>query len=77
MKMLLSGKFEIPSGNCQGNVRVFCFRRGNPDTRQHCLFYDPSEKIQVGDDQEKAQSERNSHSKTRDGKKTKLTIRHL
>ena len=23
--MSLSGKFEIPSGNCQGNVREFCF----------------------------------------------------
>ena len=23
--MLLSGKFEFPSGNCQGNVREFCF----------------------------------------------------
>ena len=35
------------------------------------------EKVQVGKDQEKAQSERDSHSKNRGGKKTKLTVRHL
>ena len=35
------------------------------------------EKVQVGKDQEKAQSEKDSHSKNRDGKKTKLTIRYL
>ena len=35
------------------------------------------EKVQVGKDLEKAQSERDSHSKNRGGKKTKLTIRHL
>ena len=34
-------------------------------------------KVQVGKDQEKAQSEKDSHSKNRDGKKTKLTIRYL
>ena len=34
-------------------------------------------KVQVGKDQEKAQSEKDSHSKNRGGKKTKLTIRHL
>ena len=34
-------------------------------------------KVQVGNDQEKVQLERNSHSKNRDGKKTKLTIRYL
>ena len=33
--------------------------------------------VLVGKDQEKAQSERDSHSKNRGGKKTKLTIRHL
>ena len=33
--------------------------------------------VQVGKDQEKAQSEKDSHSKNRDGKKTKLTIRFL
>ena len=35
-----------------------------------------NEKVQVGNEQEKAQSERNSHSKIRGGK-TILTIRHL
>ena len=34
-------------------------------------------KEQVGKDQEKAQSEKDSHSKNRGGKKTKLTIRYL
>ena len=34
-------------------------------------------KVQVGKDQEKAQSEKDSHSKNRGGKKTKLTIRYL
>ena len=34
-------------------------------------------KVQVGKDQEKAQSEKDSHSKNQGGKKTKLTIRHL
>ena len=35
------------------------------------------EKVQVGKDQEKAQSEKDSHSKNQGGEKTKLTIRHL
>ena len=35
------------------------------------------EKVQVGKGQEKAQSEKDSHSKNRGGKKTKLTIRYL
>ena len=33
--------------------------------------------VQVGKDQEKAQSEKDSHSKNRGGKKTKLTVRYL
>ena len=36
-----------------------------------------SGKVQVGKDQEKAQSEKDPHSKNRGGKKTKLTIRYL
>ena len=36
-----------------------------------------TKKVQVGKDQEKAQSEKDSHSKNRGGKKTKLTIRYL
>ena len=35
------------------------------------------EKVQVGKDQEKAQSEKDSHFKNRGGKKTKLTIRYF
>ena len=54
-----------------------------------CIFYDLPiqclilhyvsviKKVQVGKDQEKAQSEKDSHSKNRGGKKTKLTIRYL
>ena len=34
-------------------------------------------KVQVGRDQEKAQSEKDPHSKNRGGKKNKLTIRYL
>ena len=34
-------------------------------------------KVQVGKDQEKEQSEKDSHSKNQGGKKTKLTIRYL
>ena len=34
-------------------------------------------KVQVGKDQENVQPEKDSHSKNRDGKKTKLTIRYL
>ena len=33
-------------------------------------------KVQEGKDQEKAQSEKDYHSKNRDGKKTKLTIKY-
>ena len=38
---------------------------------------DQEKKVQVGKDQEKAQSEKDSHSKNRGGKKTKVTIRYL
>ena len=41
------------------------------------LFLIISKKVQVGKDQEKAQTEKDSHSKNRGGKKTKLTIRYL
>ena len=43
----------------------------------HMILHDISKKVQVGKDPEKAQSEKDSHSKNRDGKKTKLTIRYL
>ena len=35
------------------------------------------QKVQVGKDQEKAQSEKDPHSKNRGGGKTKVTIRYL
>ena len=37
----------------------------------------PHKKVQEGKDQEKVQSEKDSHSKNRGGKKNKLTIRYL
>ena len=40
-------------------------------------IYHVYKKVEVGNNQEKTQSERDSHSKNRDGKKTKLTIRYL
>ena len=36
-----------------------------------------SENVQVGNDREKPQSKKGSHSKTRGGKKTKLAIGNL
>ena len=47
-------------------------------TASNCLaksFF--SREVQVGNDQEKAQSEKDSHSKNRGGKKSKFTIRYL
>ena len=41
------------------------------------VYLHSAEKVQVGKDQEKAQSEKDSHSKNRAGKKNKLTIRYL
>ena len=38
-------------------------------------FASDRKKVQVGKDQEKVQSEKDSHSKNRGGKKTKPTIR--
>ena len=55
----------IPSGK---HVRVM-------DTPLNPTFI--YQKVQVGKDQEKAQSENDSHSKNRGGEKTKLTVRYL
>ena len=41
------------------------------------LYAYGSKKVQVDNDQEKAQSEKDSHSKNQGGKKTKLTMRCL
>ena len=48
-----------------------------PGLTQTDLYNHRRKKVQVGKDQEKAQSEKDSHSKNRGGKKTKLTIRYL
>ena len=42
-----------------------------------CKIKQIRKKVQVAKDQEKAQSEKDSHSKNRDGEKTKLTLRYL
>ena len=44
---------------------------------QNQKFENYRKKVQVGKDQEKVQSEKDSHSKNRGGEKTKLTIRYL
>ena len=48
-----------------------------PDTPYLSSYMYLKKKVQVGKDQEKAHSEKDSHSKNRGGEKTKLTIRYL
>ena len=43
----------------------------------HCFVFFEKKKVQVGKDQEKAQSVKDSHSKIPRWEKTKLTIRYL
>ena len=57
-------------------IACACFRNGSDDICIFSDFHDFSalrnicyRKVQVGKDQEKAQSEKDSHSKNRDGKK--------
>ena len=46
-------------------------RHGRWTSGKHVrVIYTPFKKVQVGKDQEKAQSEKDSHSKNRGGKKT-------
>ena len=42
-----------------------------------CLLVPLNKTVQVGKDREKAQSEKDSHSKNRGGKKNKLTLRYF
>ena len=56
--------------NLQYEISVICVENA-------IIFATVFKKVQVGKDQEKAQSEKDSHSKNRGGKKTKLTIRYL
>ena len=46
------------------------------EKNMHELIKMQCNKVQVGKDQEKTQSEKDSHSKNRGGEKTKLTIRY-
>ena len=46
-------------------------KNGGNRNKRTSIWY--SDKVKVGNDQETVQSERNSHPKNRDGKKTKLT----
>ena len=55
---------------------IRCYEKGKNVTNAIKL-QTVQKKVQVGKDQEKAQSEKDSHSKNRDGEKTKLTIRYL
>ena len=43
----------------------------------HSVYMNSTEKVQVGKDQEKAQTAKDSHSKNPRWEKTKLTIRYL
>ena len=58
-----------------GGTRLYFVFSGHKPLHKYCIY--SSKEVQVGKDQEKAQSERDSHSKNRGGKKTKLTIRYL
>ena len=56
---------------------LYLFQHDPASTVRRKKSTSTSKKVQVGKDQEKAQSEKDSHSKNRGGKKTKLTIRYL
>ena len=62
--------FEYEKGQGGGPVKQVTLN----DDRSAIVEF---EEVQVGKDQEKAQSEKDSHSKNRGGKKTKLTIRYF
>ena len=57
-------------------VQCGTIRKATPNPEASCCSVLKTT-IKVGSDQEKAQSEKDSHSKNRGGKKTKLTIRFL
>ena len=56
-------------------LSVYIWRIADP--KMHPFLTRVGKKVQVGNDEEMAQSERNSHSKNRGGKNPKLTIRYL
>ena len=65
--------FSKKSDNCQ--IFFYCFSKL---TKSNLLFGRYLKKVQIGNDQEMAQSERNSHSINRGlGKKTKMTLKYL
>ena len=62
------------------HVNKRCFEQTRVRIQNGFQFHTHSakeKKVQVGKDQEKAQSEKDFHSKNRGGKKTKLTVRYL
>ena len=67
-------ELDFTFDNSYGNA-LYTFNLIND--HMNVCFMNFHEKVQVGKDQEKAQSEKDSHSKNRGGKKTKLTIRYL
>ena len=58
------------------NTHTRCKQHKNLNTKTRNNKNQDTKKVQVGKDQEKAQSEKDSHSKTEVGK-NKLTIRYL
>ena len=68
-------RLENNSEFCSGfSEKAHCISKIFPVQYTEIFLF---KKVQVGKDQEKAQSERDSHSKNRGLEKTKLTIRHL
>ena len=70
------GDFIEYSNHAPISLNIKIFTEMNADVQSEHFSY-TWKKVQVGKDQEKAQSEKDSHSKNRGGKKTKLTIRYL
>ena len=57
---------------------IFSMLSAKPKIQRNYIYnvHTKRNKVQVGKDQEKAQSEKDSHSKNRGGKKPKLTIKY-
>ena len=67
--LIICSQYEIIGCRVCRYVKIGFYDKNRPPQMQR--------KVQVGKDQEKAQSKKDSHSKNRGGKKTKLTIRYL
>ena len=58
-------------------IRKWCDQNESPTPKTSRTKTQNDKKIQAGNDQEMAQSERNSHSINREVGKTKMTLRYL